>query len=143
LKIYLSGAIRGGRELQSNYQIIHDYLKENGHEILTHHVASPNVLEIEKSIPDVEIFAQDIKWLQECDTLIAEVSVPSTGVGYEIAYALKLNKPVLAIYEENRVISAMISGNTSSNLTLHSYNSIPRLLFQMKAFLSSLSNEKA
>ena len=143
MKIYLSGAIRGGRELQSNYQIIHDYLKENGHEILTHHVASPNVLEIEKSIPDVEIFAQDIKWLQECDTLIAEVSVPSTGVGYEIAYALKLNKPVLAIYEENRVISAMISGNTSSNLTLHSYNSIPRLLFQMKAFLSSLSNEKA
>ena len=143
MKIYLSGAIRGGRELQSNYQIINDYLKENGHEILTYHVASANVLEIEESISDVEIFAQDIKWLQECDTLIAEVSVPSTGVGYEIAYALSLNKPVLALYEENRVISAMISGNTSPNLTLQSYPSIPRLLFQIKTFLSFLANESA
>lgn len=142
MKIYLSGAIRGGRELEKNYQIIHDYLKENKHEILTYHVASPNVLEMEKSIPDVEIFTQDIKWLQECDTLIAEVSVPSTGVGYEIACALAVNKPVLALYEENRVISAMISGNTSANLTLRSYQSIPRLLFQIKAFLSSLSNGK-
>jgi nucleoside 2-deoxyribosyltransferase len=139
LKIYLSGAIRGGRELEKNYQIIHDYLKENGHEILAHHVASPNVLEIEETIPDVEIYTQDIHWLQECNTLIAEVSVPSTGVGYEIAYALALNKPVLAIYEENRVISAMILGNTSPNITVHSYPSIPRLLFQIKHFLSSIS----
>ncbi|MFX1516226.1 MAG: nucleoside 2-deoxyribosyltransferase [Promethearchaeota archaeon] len=143
MKIYLSGAIRGGRELQNNYQIIHDYLKENGHEILTYHVASPNVLEIEKSIPDVEIYTQDIKWIQECDTLVAEVSVPSTGVGYEIAYALSIDKPVLAMYEENRTISAMISGNTSPYLTLHSYHSIPRLLFHIKAFLSFLSNENA
>lgn len=140
MKIYLSGAIRAGRELQDNYQVIHDYLKDSGYEILTHHVASPNVLEIEKSIPDVEIYTQDMNWLQECNALIAEVSVPSIGVGYEIAYALTLNKPVLALYEENRVISAMILGNTSPNLTVHSYPSIPRLLFQIKDFLSSLTN---
>ncbi|MFX0206517.1 MAG: nucleoside 2-deoxyribosyltransferase [Candidatus Hodarchaeota archaeon] len=141
MKIYLSGAIRGGRELQDNYQIILDYLKENGYEILTHHVASPNVLELEESIPDVEIYTQDINWLQECNALIAEVSVPSIGVGYEIAYALALNKPVLAIYEESRSISAMILGNTSPNLTVHSYPSIPRLLFQIKEFLSLISNQ--
>ncbi|MFX1505702.1 MAG: nucleoside 2-deoxyribosyltransferase [Promethearchaeota archaeon] len=141
MKIYLSGAIRGGRELQDNYQIILDYLKENGHEILTHHVASSDVLEMEKSIPDVDIYIQDINWLQECNALIAEVSVPSIGVGYEIAYALAFNKPVLAIYEENRLISAMILGNTSPNLKVHSYPSIPRLLFQIKDFLSSISNK--
>ncbi|MFW9904993.1 MAG: nucleoside 2-deoxyribosyltransferase [Candidatus Thorarchaeota archaeon] len=140
MKIYLSGAIRGGREFQKNYQIINDYLKENGYEILTHHVASPNVLEIEESIPDVEIYTQDINWLQECDALIAEVSIPSTGVGYEIAYALTFNKPVLAIYEENRIISVMILGNTSPHLTVLSYPSIPRLLSQIKHFLSSISN---
>ncbi len=141
MKIYLSGAIRGGRELQKNYQIIHDYLQENGHEILTHHVASPNAIEIEESMIDTEIYSQDIIWLQECNIVIAEVSIPSTGVGYEIAYALALNKPVLAVYEENRVISAMILGNPSPNLTVHSYHSIPKLLFQIKHFLSSVSNE--
>ncbi|MFX0122618.1 MAG: nucleoside 2-deoxyribosyltransferase [Candidatus Hodarchaeota archaeon] len=141
MKIYLSGAIRGGRDLQNNYQIIHEYLLENGHEILTHHVASPNVIEIEQSMTDTEIYTQDIIWLQECKTVIAEVSVPSTGVGYEIAYALTLDKPVLAVYEKDRVISAMISGNTSPNLTIHSYHSIPNLLFQIKYFLSSLFNK--
>ncbi|UCG04301.1 MAG: nucleoside 2-deoxyribosyltransferase [Candidatus Heimdallarchaeota archaeon] len=141
MKIYLSGSIRGGRELQSNYQVINDYLQENGYEILTPQVASPKVFEIETSMTDTDIFAQDISFLQECDIVIAEVSVPSTGVGYEIAYALSLNKPVLAVYEDGRVISAMITGNTSPNLTLYSYHSIPKLLFQMKHFLSSISTE--
>ncbi len=141
MKIYLSGAIRGGRELQANYEAIHDYLQSNGHKVLTHHVASPNVIEIENSMSDTEIYAQDIIWLQECDTVIAEVSLPSLGVGYEIAYALSLNKPVLGVYEENRVVSAMISGNTSKNLALHSYKTIPKLLLQIKTFLETLSNK--
>ena len=134
----MSGAIRGGRELQANYQAILDYLQKNGHKVLTHHVASVNVIEIEESMSDTEIYTQDIAWLQECETLIAEVSIPSLGVGYEIAYALKINKPVLGVYEENRAVSAMITGNTSSNLTLRSYQSISALREQIKDFLDSL-----
>ena len=134
----MAGAIRGGRELQANYHAILDYLQKNGHEVLTHHVASVNVLEIEESMSDTEIYTQDITWLQECETLIAEVSIPSLGVGYEIAYALNLNKPVLGVYEENRAVSAMITGNTFSNLTLRSYQSISALRVEIKDFLDSL-----
>lgn len=141
MDVYLSAAIRGGRELQQNYQAISDYLDENGHIVLTHHVASLNVIEIENSMSDREIYTQDITWLQECDVVIAEVSIPSLGVGYEVAYALLLEKPVLGIFEENRVISAMISGNTSSNLSLRSYKSISELLFQIRVFLQSLSKQ--
>jgi len=143
LKIYLSGSIRGGRELQSNYQIIYDYLQNNGHEVLTHHVASPDVIEIENSMTNAEIYTQDINWLQMCDIVIAEVSIPSLGVGYEIAYALHLNKPVLGVYEVKRVISAMILGNTSPNLTLHSYNSISQLLFQIANYIKVISNQNS
>ncbi|MFX1282830.1 MAG: nucleoside 2-deoxyribosyltransferase [Promethearchaeota archaeon] len=143
MKIYLSASIRGGRELQANYALIYDHLQSNGHEVLTHHVASPNVIEIENSMSNAEIFTQDINWLQICDIMIAEVSIPSLGVGYEIATALNLNKPVLAVYEGNRVISAMILGNTSPNLTLHSYNSIPKLLFQITNFIKTVSNHNS
>ncbi|MFX0013786.1 MAG: nucleoside 2-deoxyribosyltransferase [Promethearchaeota archaeon] len=139
MKIYLSGAIRGGRELQVNYEAINDYLQSNGHDVLTHHVASPKVMNIENSMSDSEIYSQDISWLEECDLLIAEVSIPSLGVGYEISYALCLNKPVLGLYEEDRVISAMISGNTSNNLTLYSYKNISNLLFLIKKYLDSFS----
>ncbi|UCE14843.1 MAG: nucleoside 2-deoxyribosyltransferase [Candidatus Heimdallarchaeota archaeon] len=142
MKIYLSCAIRGGRELQPNYQAILDYLNNNGHTILTYHVASPNVLEIEESMSDNEIFTQDILWLQECDVVIAEVSTPSLGVGYEIAYALGRNKPVLGVYDENKEkkVSAMITGNTSPHLTLRSYHSIPQLVWHIKNFISTLSD---
>ncbi len=138
MKIYLSAAIRGGRSLQANYQAINEYLQENDHTVLTHHVASTNVTEIEETMSDTEIYTQDMKWLDECDALIAEVSIPSLGVGYEIAYTLGLGKPVLGLYEENRVISAMITGNTSANLTLRSYESIPKLFLYIKTFLNSL-----
>ena len=139
MKIYFSVAIRGGRSLQATYQIINEYLQENEYTVLTHHVASANVVEIEETMSDTEIYTQDIKWLDECDVLIAEVSVPSLGVGYEIAYTLGLGKPVLGVYEENRDISAMIAGNTSENLTLRSYESIPKLFFHIKSFLNSLN----
>ncbi len=139
MKIYLSGSIRGGRELQPVYNEIYQYLKNNGHKVLAHHVADENVIEIEESVSNQEIYTQDIQWLKECDGVIAEVSIPSLGVGYEIAFSLNLGKPVMAVYnEEKDPISAMISGNTSPNLILKSYTEILQLQIHIKEFLSKL-----
>ncbi|MFX0092587.1 MAG: nucleoside 2-deoxyribosyltransferase [Candidatus Hodarchaeota archaeon] len=144
MKIYLSGAIRGGREFQPVYQVILEFLKINGHEILTHHVAAKNVMNIEKSMSDRDIYIQDIKWLQECDAIIAEVSIPSLGVGYEIAYALGLSppKPILALFDESRApISAILSGNFSPTLRIHSYKDILQLKGLIGSFLNSLKKK--
>jgi nucleoside 2-deoxyribosyltransferase len=139
LKIYLSGSIRGGRELQPIYNEIYQYLKKNGHTVLAHHVAAENIIELEESVSNEEIYTQDIHWLKECDGVIAEVSIPSLGVGYEIAFSLNLGKPVMAVYnEEMNPISAMISGNTYPNLILKSYNEIQQLQIHIKEFLFKL-----
>ena len=37
-------------------------------------------------------------YIKACDALIAEISTPSHGVGYEIGYALNLDKPVLCLH---------------------------------------------
>ncbi len=141
MKIYLSGAIRGGRQFQKTYEIILDFLKEENHNVLTFHVASKNVLEMENSLREIEIFTQDENWLNECDCVIAEVSVPSLGVGYEIAHALCVKKPVLAIYEvEVTPISAMIAGNTSSLIEVVSYNSHSQLIEVLRSFLDRIMN---
>jgi len=132
----LSGSIRGGRELQAVYQIIHEYLNSNGYQVLDEHVASINVLKMEESLSDTEIYSQDIEWLHECDAVIAEVTIPSLGVGYEIAYSLHvLKKPVLGLYNKNKPISVMILGNTSPNLHLYSYNDKTELLQYINNFL--------
>jgi nucleoside 2-deoxyribosyltransferase len=139
MKIYLSGSIRGGREFQPIYKVIYKNLIENDHTVLAHHVASENVIETEKSLSNHDIYTQDVQWLKECDGVIAEVSLPSLGVGYEIAYALNLEKPVLALYNEERnPISAMILGNTSQYIIIRSYKQIEDLLKHVSLYLSKL-----
>ncbi|MHA1978021.1 MAG: nucleoside 2-deoxyribosyltransferase [Candidatus Hodarchaeales archaeon] len=139
MKIYLSGAIRGGRQLQKTYEVILDFLQKKNHEVLTFHVASPNILETENSLSEVDIFTQDETWLKECDCVVAEVSVPSLGVGYEIAYALCTDKPVMAVFNSNfEAISAMVAGNTSPLLTVTKYHSHTQLIHQIDTFLDKI-----
>ena len=73
-------------------------------------------------LPDDQIYARDIAWVTECDAVVAEVSNPSLGVGYELAYAEKLGKPVLCLFNasDDKKLSAMISGNSYFTTADHS-----------------------
>ena len=50
--------------------------------------------------------------LRQCSVVVAEVTVPSLGVGYEIGRAVAMGKQVLCLYrpQEGRLLSAMIRG---------------------------------
>ena len=113
MKIYFAGAIRGGREDAQLYKNLIAYLKEKG-QVLTEHIGSTDLnWEGETSSKDEEIYNRDIKWLQSADIVVAEVTTPSLGVGYELGIAEKLNIPVLCLYrpDEGNRLSAMVSGN--------------------------------
>ncbi len=113
MKIYFAGAIRGGRDETENYNKIITYLSSKA-EVLTEHVGSSTLTTIgETRLSDGEIFIRDMDWLQSADLIIAEVTTPSLGVGYELGIAEKLNIPVLCLYRKikGKRLSAMISGN--------------------------------
>jgi len=113
MKIYFAGAIRGGREDAQLYENLIAYLNEKG-QVLTEHIGSTYLnREGETSSKDEEIYNRDIKWLQSADIVVAEVTTPSLGVGYELGIAEKLNIPVLCLYRSDKGnrLSAMISGN--------------------------------
>lgn len=55
-----------------------------------------------------EIYRRDISLLEESDCLIAEVTVPSIGVGYEICRALRMGLPVLCVHGTDANVSAML-----------------------------------
>lgn len=63
--------------------------------------------------PVASIYEKDMAWLTEADAVVAEVTAPSLGVGYELAKAEDMGKPVLCLYRESpdRILSAMIAGN--------------------------------
>ena len=111
MKIYFAGSIKGGRENQKIYEIIVKFLESHGHKVLTKHVARPDVVELESRKSKEAIFSRDLKWLHEADILIADVSIPSLGVGWEIAYFSRvLRKPVVCLTKKPD-ISAMIAGD--------------------------------
>lgn len=121
MKIYFSGAISGGRDRQPLYQKIVRFLKELKAEVLTEHVAHEQVLHREANLSAHEIFKRDMHLIALCDGLIAEVSTPSLGVGYEIATALQQSKPVLCLCGEGVFLTRILTGNTDPYLIIKFY----------------------
>ncbi|MDX2443064.1 MAG: nucleoside 2-deoxyribosyltransferase [Bacteroidales bacterium] len=112
MKIYFAGSIRGGREHIEFYKKIIDYLGKYG-EVLTEHIADDKITENgENKLTDSSIFKRDLDWLTSSDVVVAEVSNPSLGVGFEIAKAVDLKKKILCLYkiQVNKRLSAMIAG---------------------------------
>ncbi len=113
MKIYFAGSIRAGRQDIKKYAEIINYLKGYG-QVLTEHVGKENLDEVEKNMTDQHIYEQDMKWMKESDVLIADITVASIGVGYEIAKGEDMGKKILCICkkpEEGKQISAMIAGD--------------------------------
>ncbi|MBN1569521.1 MAG: nucleoside 2-deoxyribosyltransferase [Acidobacteria bacterium] len=121
MKIYFAGAIRGGRTDASIYQSLITYLSSFG-EVLTKHVGDTSLSENGDDGPeDRHIYDRDMTWLSACDLLVAEVSVPSLGVGYELGCAVKMKKPVLCLYrcDSEHPLSAMIAGSPGIQTALY------------------------
>jgi len=135
VNIYFACSITGGRNFESVYQTIVHALVKDGHEVPTAHLAESGVGAVEAVIPPGEVYERDVTWIRECDVLVAEVSVPSHGVGYEIGFALGLQKPVLALYQDGCKVSKMISGNPDSNLTVKLYRTSEDAIQIMRNFL--------
>ncbi len=139
MNLYFACSLTGGRQDEGIYGVIVRHLEGAGHEIPTAHLADPGVMELEKVTAADEIYERDIRWIEGCEALIAEVSTPSHGVGYEIAYALRLSKPVLCCYRAGVPVSKMILGNDSPGLIVRRYQSEDEVRKLIDKFLASLA----
>ena len=116
MKVYFAGSIKGGREKQQDYYKLIKYIQKYA-VVLTEHVGNvdPSIKEEVKysSKKDEYVYIRDTKWIDECDLVIADVSVPSLGVGYELGYAEAHNKRIICLYDKNaeKTLSYMLSGN--------------------------------
>ena len=127
MNIYFSGSIRGGRDDAHIYKEIILYLRKFGR-VLTEHVGDESLKSTgEISKDNHAIHDRDLELLLESDIIIAEVTNPSLGVGYEIAKAIEYKKKVFCIYRnlDNKPISAMILG--SNDLICFEYSDLDSL----------------
>jgi 2'-deoxynucleoside 5'-phosphate N-hydrolase len=134
--LYFAAAIRGSRTDVGIYARMIDELRSVGH-VLTEHVVSPE--KTEHSLSDKKIYLRDMSWLDASEAVIAEVSQPSIGVGYELGRAQFLGKPVLCLYRTGSAteLSAMVSGNEA--FQVHNYTDVADAAAQIRHWLSSLN----
>lgn len=126
MTIYFAGSIRGGRDDGEIYAAIIELLRDYG-KVATEHVGDAALKLGGENAPDVEIHDRDIAWLRAADVLVAEVTAPSLGVGYEIGRAVEWGKRIICLYRPagGRKLSGMISG--SPGVEVHEYAAVPEL----------------
>lgn len=120
MKIYFAASIRGGRNDRDTYLTIITSLRSYG-TVLTEHTGDTTLSELGETLSSSTIYKRDMAWLGDCDVVVAEVTQPSLGVGYEIAMAQEYGKQILCLYRPSheRRLSAMIEGN--SKLAVREY----------------------
>jgi hypothetical protein len=135
MKIYFAGSIRGGRDDWAHYREIVKLLREFG-EVFTEHIAEQELSVLGEDLADRQIHDRDLAWLKASDCLVAEVTTPSLGVGYEIGKATEWGKPLLCLVRPSsgRVLSAMIAG--SDRVIVREYESLSELSKIFNEFFS-------
>ncbi len=140
MNIYFACSITGGREFEAVYQELTAALLADGHEVPTAHLAQSSVIELEAVVSPGEVYERDVTWIRNADALIAEVSVPSHGVGYEIGFALNAGKQVLCLLQEGRKVSKMVSGNPDPKLLLCTYRDAAEAVRLVRGFIVALGH---
>jgi len=121
-QLYLAGAMSAGRGAAPRLAAIARAAAQAGWVVLSTPVVDPTADFADRG-PDRarRIFARDLAWIDASDALIAEISVPSLGVGFEIGEALRRGLPTLCLRDAalaGTPPSAMIAGNPSPLLTV-------------------------
>ena len=130
--IYFSGSISGGREDVETYRTFVAALQQAGHRVLAGMVTAGHIGAEGESLAACDIFDRDVGWIDEVarsgGVLVAEVSRPSNGVGYEIAMArYRYDMPVICLYRPafTKRCSGMIAGDRGIRLIEYSDETLP------------------
>lgn len=135
--IYCAGPIKGDITFQKFYWEVINFVEAEGHTPLaglnTDNSAS-------NPLTEKQIYKRDLKWIDGSKIMIAEISGPSLGVGFEIAYALFQKKiPVLALVNNSvEKVSAMITGCDSNLLSIAKYRNEEELKEIIRVYINEL-----
>jgi nucleoside 2-deoxyribosyltransferase len=138
MNIYFTGAPQEGSSHATRYADIAKLLSvygivatgsDSGQQLVAQQETQP--------LDERDIFEQNMSWLAEADVVVAEVSVPSMRVGYELAHAEIMEKPIVCLYttQSGSKLPTMLSGN--ANLEVQAYETMQDAAEILEDFLKS------
>ena len=105
-KLYVGCSLtHATQEFRDGIEKLKDALRQEGHEILDF------LWVLDKKPSPKAVFEWDIlNCVKNCDGMVAICDHPSLGLGYELAEAAHLGKPILALAQKEVRISNLILG---------------------------------
>ncbi len=143
MKIYFGFTVAGDRSSIVAARTIVEMVERMGHEVLTRHLVEVNAWEADRLITPKEVYLRDMKWLEQCDLFMAEVSGSSFGLGFETGYLLgATTKKVVLFYRRDleKKISLLITGITHVNCTLAPYSDLDEVAIWIRNNLPQLES---
>jgi hypothetical protein len=80
MKVYFGFTVAGDRSSADAARAIVALLQSMGHEVLTAHLVRDDAWQADRLITPQQVYERDMKWLDQCDCFIAEVSGSSFGL---------------------------------------------------------------
>ncbi len=130
MQIYFGFTVAGNRSSVEAARRMVNLLEAMGHRVLTRHLVQDDAWESDRLISPQDVYTRDMRWLQECDCFIAEVSGSSFGLGFEAGYLLgSTSKKVVLFYRRDleKKISLLITGNIHPGCTLVPYSDVDEM----------------
>ena len=123
MKIYFACSIRGEQGGKEEKELMVNTMKNLGHIVLSEQFTKYDKVTNQSSSTEMtpkDIYNQDMGWVDESDTVVADVSRISTGMGYEVGWKLAKGGRVLAICKEEKYenLSNMLKGCNEKNFKL-------------------------
>jgi 2'-deoxynucleoside 5'-phosphate N-hydrolase len=143
MKIYFGFTVAGDRSSVVAARRIVEQVDQMGHEVLTRHLIEANAWEADRLITPKEVYLRDMKWLEQCDLFMAEVSGSSFGLGFETGYLLGATAKKVVLFYRTDVetkISLLITGITHPNCRLAPYSDLSEVEIWIRNNLSQLES---
>jgi len=128
MKVYFNASLLGKKDFGKNYDAVVKAIEEAGNDVLV-----PAKLKDEESkfmqakAKDAGNYYEEMEGLiKKAEVAVFEVSYPSTSIGYEVAMAFNLSKPVIALHVKNAPKNPILSSLQDERLQVIDYT-LPRL----------------
>ncbi len=129
--VYFTGSISDHDKSKKNYLAIVDALVLQGHTVIAEHILNTTEKDVNMKTREerLEFHHKVEEWIQSCDCMIAETSVPSVSVGYEIAIAVRIGVPILILHKDADAPS-LLAQHKSEHIVVERYTQreLPKIM---------------
>lgn len=124
MKVYFSASNDVGYQRKIFYKKIISLLKTNGLTVEQSIVSHPSKKNLILPYEFNDVYNSVLKKIDNSDVLVADISDPSGGVGYQVYHAFYSKKPIIIIYSRDSLSnpSVIIRGIKSKKVNILEYS---------------------